>query len=83
MRMAEATDRTVRKGPIAGLVDTFRHSLDEKKRLTIPSEWRDALGKLKDDALLMRDIFASFDADDDPPDADEAPDKWGDDQWRD
>ena len=44
---------------------------------------RDALNRLKDDALLMRDIFASFDADDDPPDADEAPDKWGDDQWRD
>ena len=43
--MAEMTDKTVRKGPIAGLVDTFRHSLDEKKRLTIPSEWRDALGK--------------------------------------
>ena len=42
--MAETTDKTVRRSPIAGLVDTFRHSLDEKKRLTIPSEWRDALG---------------------------------------
>ena len=28
---------------INGLVDTFRHTLDTKKRLTIPSEWRDAL----------------------------------------
>lgn len=26
------------------LVGTFRHTLDLKKRLTIPSEWRDALG---------------------------------------
>lgn len=42
--MAETTDRTERKGPIRGLVDTFRHSLDDKNRLTIPSEWRDALG---------------------------------------
>ena len=41
--MAEKTDKIERKGPIAGLVDTFRHSLDQKKRLTIPSEWRDAL----------------------------------------
>ena len=45
VKMAETTDRTVQRGPIRGLVDTFRHSLDEKKRLTIPSEWRDALGK--------------------------------------
>lgn len=43
--MAENTDRTVRKGAIGGLVDTFCHSLDQKKRLTIPSEWRDALGE--------------------------------------
>ena len=42
--MAETTDRIERKGPIRGLVDTFHHSLDEKNRLTIPSEWRDALG---------------------------------------
>ena len=27
-----------------GIVGTFRHSLDPKKRLTIPSEWRDAMG---------------------------------------
>ncbi|MCP5487135.1 MAG: division/cell wall cluster transcriptional repressor MraZ [Verrucomicrobia bacterium] len=26
-------------------VDTFRHSLDAKKRLTIPSEWRALVGK--------------------------------------
>ena len=32
------------KRPIGGLVDTFRHTLDPKRRLTIPSEWRDALG---------------------------------------
>ena len=44
VKMAETTDRTVQKGPVCGLVDTFRHSLDQKKRLTIPSEWRDALG---------------------------------------
>ncbi len=25
-------------------MDTFRHNLDPKRRLTIPSEWRDALG---------------------------------------
>ena len=42
--MAETTEKTVLKGPNKGLVDTFRHSLDDKKRLTIPSEWRDALG---------------------------------------
>lgn len=41
--MAEKTEKKERKGSIAGLVDTFRHSLDERKRLTIPSEWRDAL----------------------------------------
>ena len=29
---------------VGGLVDTFHHTLDPKKRLTIPSEWRDALG---------------------------------------
>ena len=43
-KMAETTEKTVQKGPNKGLVDTFRHSLDPKKRLTIPSEWRDALG---------------------------------------
>lgn len=42
--MAETIERTVHKGLNRGLVDTFRHSLDERKRLTIPSEWRDALG---------------------------------------
>ena len=29
---------------VGGLVDTFYHTLDPKKRLTIPSEWRDAMG---------------------------------------
>lgn len=41
--MAENTEKTVRRSSINGLVDTFCHSLDDKKRLTIPSEWRDAL----------------------------------------
>ena len=44
---------------------------------------REALSRLKDDALLMKDIFSSFDEPDSPPEADPSPDKWGDDQWRD
>ena len=44
---------------------------------------RDALGKLKDDALLMQEILASFDEDDAAQDVDDSADKWGDDQWRD
>ncbi len=43
---------------------------------------RDALKDLASDPALMRDIFTSFD-DDDPPEIDESPDKWGDDQWTD
>jgi MraZ protein len=42
--MAENTEKTAEKRTISGLVDTFCHNLDPKKRLTIPSEWRDALG---------------------------------------
>ena len=42
--MVENTERKVEKRTISGLVDTFRHILDPKKRLTVPSEWRDALG---------------------------------------
>ena len=38
-----------RKAIVGGLVDTFYHTLDEKKRLTIPSEWRDAMGVVSDD----------------------------------
>ena len=38
------TEKTTEKRAINGLVDTFSHTLDPKKRLTIPSEWRDALG---------------------------------------
>jgi len=38
-----------RKAIVGGLVDTFYHTLDEKKRLTIPSEWRDAMGIVSDD----------------------------------
>ena len=44
---------------------------------------REALGALKDNALLMQEIFTSFDGEDDPPESDDAADKWGDDQWRD
>jgi MraZ protein len=44
MNMAENIEKTMSKRPINGLVDTFCHNLDPKKRLTIPSEWRDALG---------------------------------------
>ncbi len=32
-------------GILNGFVDTFRHNLDNKKRLTIPSEWRALVGK--------------------------------------
>lgn len=42
--MTENTEKKVEKRAVNGLVDTFRHTLDPKKRLTIPSEWRDALG---------------------------------------
>lgn len=42
--MTENTEKTAVKRAINGLVDTFRHALDPKKRLTVPSEWRDALG---------------------------------------
>ena len=39
-----AVEEKERRTIVGGLVDTFYHTLDEKKRLTIPSEWRDALG---------------------------------------
>ena len=42
--MAENIEKKAVKQAINGLVDTFCHNLDPKKRLTIPSEWRDALG---------------------------------------
>lgn len=41
MTVEERKERNVMVG---GLVDTFHHTLDLKKRLTIPSEWRDAMG---------------------------------------
>ena len=44
---------------------------------------REALSALKDNALLMQEIFTSFDGEDDPPESDDSADKWGDDQWRD
>ena len=44
VNMAEVIEKTVVKRAINGLVDTFCHNLDPKKRLTVPSEWRDALG---------------------------------------
>jgi len=37
-------ERKERRVMVGGLVDTFHHTLDPKKRLTIPSEWRDAMG---------------------------------------
>ena len=42
--MADNIEKMVVKQTVNGLVDTFCHNLDPKKRLTIPSEWRDALG---------------------------------------
>ncbi len=44
---------------------------------------RDRLKDLKDNALLMQEIFDSFDAADDAADVDASPDKWSEDQWRD
>lgn len=45
--MTKVAENAAQRRPIGGLVDTFRHMLDPKKRLTIPSEWRDALGNPK------------------------------------
>ena len=39
-----AVEEKERKVMVGGLVDTFYHTLDEKKRLTIPTSWRDAMG---------------------------------------
>lgn len=44
---------------------------------------REALSRLKDDAVLMRDILSSFDGDDGGEEIDAAPDKWSDEQWLD
>lgn len=44
---------------------------------------RESLGKLKDNALLMREIFTSFDDPDPIQEVDPSPDKWGEDQWAD
>ena len=38
------TTMTENKALRGGFVGHFRHSLDPKKRLTIPSEWRDQVG---------------------------------------
>ena len=43
---------------------------------------RDALKNLVNDPTLMRDIFTSFE-DEEPPEIDPSPDKWGEDQWED
>ena len=43
--MAENPIDTAKKEIIGGPVGTFRHSLDPKKRLTIPSECRAAMGE--------------------------------------
>ncbi len=42
---------------VGGLVDTFHHALDPKRRLTIPSEWRDALGMNLDDKSTREYIY--------------------------
>ena len=42
--MAEERTESKKSGIVGGLVDTFYHTLDPKRRLTIPSEWRDAMG---------------------------------------
>ncbi len=39
------TVQTARPAAIGAIVGTFHHALDGKKRLTIPSEWRDAMGR--------------------------------------
>lgn len=44
---------------------------------------REGLKSLKDNPMLMREIFASFDEPDAPEDIDTSPDKWGDNQWSD
>ncbi|MBR1822288.1 MAG: hypothetical protein IJ769_11805 [Clostridia bacterium] len=44
---------------------------------------RDDLKNLVNNDLLMREIFTSFDAQEDAPETDQSPDKWGDDQWTD
>lgn len=41
----EKTMEQQRNAAIGAIVGTFHHGLDEKKRLTIPSEWRDAMGR--------------------------------------
>ena len=38
------TDNGEKMACLSGLSDTFYHSLDPKRRLTIPSEWRAAMG---------------------------------------
>ncbi len=43
---------------------------------------RDALKDLVNDPTLMRDIFTSFE-DEEPPEIDPSPDKWGEEQWED
>lgn len=42
--MSEVSKKEEKKVIIGGLVDTFYHNLDPKRRLTIPSEWRVAMG---------------------------------------
>lgn len=43
---------------------------------------RDELKSLANNPMLMQEIFSSFD-EDDPPEKDPSPDKWGDEQWTD
>ena len=44
---------------------------------------RDDLRGLATDPTLMRDIFSSFDGEDDPAPLEDDPAKWGDSQWED
>lgn len=51
------TEKIERNGVVGGLVDTFYHALDLKKRLTIPSEWRDALGMNLEDKSVPQYLY--------------------------
>lgn len=42
--MSDKRENTEKNEIIGGFVDTFYHSLDDKRRLTLPREWRDAMG---------------------------------------
>jgi len=60
--MVQEITENGRKGIVGGLVDTFRHALDAKKRLTIPSEWRDAMGMDPADKSVTDYVYVFPDA---------------------